>query len=162
MASHRVRLVHDEAGTFSQVDRPEHVHVIHGEVGSGIRSPGPLLIAAGARVMGDIDARGAVHLARGASVGGHVHAMGAVIVGAGASVAGGVRAEGRVVVQAGAIVSGQIDAAGDVQLMPGARVEKLIVGGDLHVRQPVRAPKVMVRGSVTIEPTSTRSAPPIG
>lgn len=154
MSASKVRLVHDEAGSFSQVDRPETVHVVHGEVASGIRSPGPLLIAAGARVMGDVEARGAVHIGRGASVAGQVRAMGDVIVGAGASVSGGVRAEGKVVLQGGSIVSGEVDAAGDVRLLAQARVEKLVVGGDLHVTQPVRAPKVRVRGKVTVDPVS--------
>ena len=137
---------------MSKVRLVDQVHVVHGDVASGIVAPGPVLIASDARVMGDVEARGHVHLARGARVAGQVRAMGEVIVGAGGSVSGGIRAEGRVVVQGGAIVTGQIDAAGDVQLMPHARVEHLVVGGDLHVRQPVRAPRVLVRGTVRVDP----------
>lgn len=152
MSMPKVRLVHDEAGTFSQVDRPEKVHVVHGEVAGSIRAPGPLLLAPGARVHGDVEARGAVHLSRGASVGGQVRAVGDVIVGAHASVARGIRAEGKVVVQGRAIVTGEIDAAGDVRLAPRSRVERVLAGGDLHVVQPVVAPKVKVRGRVFVDP----------
>lgn len=151
--SHKVSLVHDAAGAFSQVDRPEKVHVVHGEVAGGIRAPGPLLLAPGARVLGDVHARGAVHLSRGASIGGHLAAVGDVILGAHASVAGGIRAEGKVVVQGRATVTGEIDAAGDVRLAPRSRVERVIAGGDLHVEQPVVAPKVRVRGRVFVDRT---------
>lgn len=153
MSAPKVRLVHDASGSFSQVDRPEKVHVVHGDVSGSIRAPGPLLLAEGARVAGDVEARGAVHLARGASVGGNVRAMGDVILGAGASVARGVRAEGKVVVQANAIVTGELDAAGDVHLKPRSRVDTLVAGGDLHVHQPVVAPRVRVRGSVYVDRT---------
>lgn len=153
MSAPKVRLVHDETGSFSQVDRPEKVHVVHGVVPGSIRAPGPLLIAEGAKVAGDVDARGAVHLARGASVGGNVRAMGDVILGAGSSVFRGVRAEGKVVVQGDATVTGELDAAGDVHLKPRSRVGTLLAGGDLHVHQPVLAPRVRVRGSVYVDRT---------
>lgn len=136
-----------------EATRPDRVHVVRGDVPKGVRAPGPLLLAAGARVMGDVEARGSVHLARGAHVAGAIRAMGDVILGAGASVMGDVRAEGRIVVQGGASVTGAADAAGDAHLMPRAKVAHLDVGGDLHVAQPVTAPKVRVRGRVYVDET---------
>ncbi|HET6404775.1 MAG TPA: polymer-forming cytoskeletal protein [Candidatus Thermoplasmatota archaeon] len=135
-----------------KVHRMANAHVVHGEVDASVRAPGALVVAPGARIAGDIDARGEVHVARGAFVAGAIRAMGGVIVGAHARVVRGIRAEGAVTVQAGAIVSGEIDAAGDVRLTPGSRVDTLLVGGDLHVMQPVVAPKVRVRGRVHVEP----------
>lgn len=134
------------------VRRAENAHVVHGAVDRSLRAPGPLVIAAGAHVAGDIDARGGVHVGRGAFVAGTIRAMGEVVVGAGATVVRGIRAEGRVLVQTGASVAGEIDAAGDVRLAPHARIERLVVGGDLHVSQPVRAPKVRVAGRTFVEP----------
>lgn len=151
MSAPKVRLVHDTSGSFSQVDRAEHVHVVHGVVPGSLRAPGSLLLAEGAQVAGDVEARGAVHLARGASVGGNVRAMGDVILGAGSSVARSVRAEGKVIVQGHATVTGEVDAAGDVHLKPRSRVGTLLAGGDLHVHQPVLAPKVRVRGAVYVQ-----------
>lgn len=127
-------------------------HVVHGAVEGSLRAPGALILAPGAQVGGDIDARGEVHLARGAFVAGSIRAMGAVIVGAHARVVRGIRAEGGVTIQSGAIVSGDIDAAGDVRLAPRSRIESLKVGGDLHVCQPVVAPRVRVRGRVSVDP----------
>lgn len=144
--------VEDSLGSFSHVDRPERIHVVRGEVDRGVRAPGPLLLAPGAIVHGDVEARGAVHLGRGASVTGTIRAMGAVVLGAGATVSGGIRAEGRVLVQSRASVAGELDAAGDVALAPRSRCARLLVGGDLHVRQPVVAPAVRVRGRVFIDP----------
>lgn len=152
MTAPHVRLVHDAGGAFSNVDRPERVHVIRGVFDGSVRAPGPLLLAPDAWVTGDVDARGAVHLARGARVGGALRAAGEVVLGANARVEGSLRAEGNVTVQSGAVVAGELDAAGDVRLAPRARVERLVVGGDLHVRQPVRAPRVRVRGRVNVDP----------
>lgn len=149
MSDAKVTRVEDRLGAFSAT--PAHVHVVHGDVPKGLRAPGPVLLGHGANVAGDVEARGSVHLARGAHVGGAIRAMGDVILGAGATVMGGVRAEGRVVVQGGASVTGAIDAAGDVHLMPRSKVADLVVGGDLHVAQPVTAPKVRVRGRVFVE-----------
>lgn len=151
MSAPKVRLVHDDAGTFSRVERPEQIHVLHGDIARSVRAPGPLLLAEGARVMGDVAARGAVHLARGASVAGSLRAVGEVVLGAHARVWGDVRAEGRTLVQQGAVVTGTLDAAGDVHIWPGARVGRLVAGGDLHLRHPVVAPKALVRGRVFVE-----------
>lgn len=138
--------------TELKVRRAENAHVVHGAADRSLRAPGPLVIAAGAHVAGDIDARGSVHVGRGAFVAGAIRAMGEVVIGADARIVRGIRAEGRVLIQSGASVAGEVDAAADVQLAPHARIERLLVGGDLHVAQPVHAPAVRVRGRTFVEP----------